>query len=200
MAAPSSTLFSLSRGFVVAPARSGAQLSRDDARKPRRLQRNPPKPRSECSSDGENFARGNFRSGAESSRRGEPTRLISAEGCASLLHLARAAVLCASFSSRSTLSALYRFLSPALPSRPAFAHVRPIQMAKVNFAITKYLARKSRCHPPFWRRRRHPRERNSPWTFMERKEPLCRGDRTPRTADPGGYRNLVHLELTRARC
>lgn len=51
-----------------------------------------------------------------------------------------------SFSSR----ALCRFLSPAsspAPS-PAHVHIRPIQMAKVNFAITKYLARKSLREPP----------------------------------------------------
>lgn len=72
-----------------------------------------------------------------------------AESCASLLQLAARFslrfALYTSFSSRSTLSALYRFLSPLLtPFHPiTFTYVRPIQMAKVNFAITKYLARKS---------------------------------------------------------
>lgn len=90
-----------------------------------------------------------FISGA-SQRHGELTKgQTRAEGCASLLHLATRFslrfALYTSFSPRSTLSAPYRFLSPLLaPSQPlAFTYVRPIQMAKVNFAITKYLARKS---------------------------------------------------------
>lgn len=72
-----------------------------------------------------------------------------AEGCASLHHLAAwfslRFALYTSFSSRSALSAPCRFLSPLLnpTSALAFIYVRPIQMAKVNFAITKYLARKS---------------------------------------------------------
>lgn len=110
-----------------------------------------------------------------------------AEGCASLLYLA--AVL-SPLSTCLSLLSFYVSLSvcrtiffpgvpPLLPAPPclsrAFTYVRPIQMAKVNFAITKYLARKSlrsalRSHPPFWRRH-PPRWRNSPWIFTKRKGP-----------------------------
>lgn len=91
-------------------------------------------------------------------------------------------------SSLSPLRSLYVFLislhsvcsvpfssSAARPVSPlAFTYVRPIQMAKVNFTITKYLARKSLRYGAthhFGGCRHHPRERNSPWTFMERKGP-----------------------------
>lgn len=45
-------------------------------------------------------------------------------------------------------------------------------------------------HPPFWRCRHHPRERNSPWTFTERKgSPTSVIERTSRPREG-------HPELT----
>lgn len=69
------------------------------------------------------------------------------EGCASLHHLAARFslrfALYTSFSSPLCLLYTVFFLRYSTPSPLAFTYVRPIQMAKVNFAITKYLARKS---------------------------------------------------------
>lgn len=51
-------------------------------------------------------------------------------------------------------------------------------------------------HPPFWRCRHHPRERNSPWTFTERKGPPT--PVTERTSRPKRAPRTYFAEPTRA--
>lgn len=129
-----------------------------------------------------------------------------AEGCASLLHLATRFslrfALYTSFSSRSTLSALYRFLSPLLtlpppvPLSPPRVHLRSPdtngQSKLRHYEVPGAEVTPLWSHPPFWRCRHHPRERNSPWTFTERKGPPLLPPVT-RTRQPAqkGTRNLL---------
>jgi hypothetical protein len=148
MAASSSTLFSLFRGFVAAPTRSGAQLSpvviRAAARGKvfrgafREPLRNPGSILAgECSINAE-----------ISNRHHRVNRWITNQSSDQLGLTPRVARHCFIslrvflLSFHSVCSVPFSF-SGALVSRPAFTYVRPIQMAKVNFAITKYLARKS---------------------------------------------------------
>lgn len=73
----------------------------------------------------------------------ERARSFDAKGCASLLHLAAALSPYVFLASLHSVCSVTFSFPDAPSSRPRVFTYVPIQMAKVNFAITKYLARKS---------------------------------------------------------
>lgn len=134
-------------------------------------------------------------------------RQTHAEGCASLHHLAARFsllrfALYTSFSSRSILSTPYRFLSPLLdPFQPPRVHLRSPdtngQSKLRHYEVPGAEVTSLWSHPPFWRCRHHPRERNSPWTFTERKGPPTPVNRMYQPAQKG-TRNLLRRTNSRS--